>query len=145
MKIFACSFICLKIAVCAVFCQVAFLTGCSTMRTIHVVDANGLPVPNGLVVFRENNISPFNNKTKAGFADLNGEYKFEAKNLVSVEAFDTTSSWGKLNLKDNLTGTVVLTSMPYEGFVIGWYLARTRMVPEEIRSRLETFRSKDKD
>lgn len=114
-------------------------SSCCSTRTIHVVDVDGVPVPQALVIFREFNISPLGNRTGAGFADQSGDYKFKAHNQVRVEVFGVSSKWGGLFLSDNEAGTIVLSSVPYNGNVANWYLGRTPNIPEEIRSRLRAF------
>lgn len=114
-------------------------SSCCSTRTIHVVDGDGVPVPQALVIFREFNISPLWSRTGAGFADQFGDYKFKAHNQVRVEVFGVSSKWGELFLSDNAAGTIVLSSVPYNGDVANWYLCRTPTVPEEIRSRLRAF------
>ena len=114
-------------------------SSCCSTRTIHVVDVDGVPVPQALVIFREFNISPLGNRTGAGFADQSGDYKFKAHNQVRVEVFGVSSKWGGLFLSDNAAGTIVLSSVPYNGNVANWYLGRTPNIPEEIRSRLRAF------
>ena len=114
-------------------------SSCCSTRTIHVVDVDGVPVPQALVIFREFNISPLWNRTGAGFSDQSGDYKFKAHNQVYVEGFGVPSMWGKLFLSDNATGTIALSSVSYDGTLAKWYLGRAPTVPEEIRSRLRAF------
>lgn len=119
-------------------------SGCNTTRTIHVLDSNGAPVPDALVLFRECNISPLWNRTGTRYANNAGDCEFKANNQVLVEAFGRPYNWGELFLSDSAVGTIVLSSAPYRGTVIDWYLSKTPNVPEETRNRLKVFTT-DKD
>ena len=113
--------------------------GCSTSRTIQVVDAQGLIVTSAVVVFLEENMA-WKNKVGAGFVDRSGTFNFKALNLVSVEAFDGNAQWGRLSLKSQTTGTVVLLRRPYTGYNLGFYLTNTPNANISIRERLEMYR-----
>ena len=128
----------LSLAVAALALLLLCATGCATRRVVRVVDENGLPVPNALVVWLEFNLSPLATQD-AGFADSEGEYAFKAINMVRLEAFGASSEWEELNLGNAPSGTVVLAPAPYDGFAANRYLSRTSHVPEPIRLRLEPF------
>lgn len=116
-------------------------SGCATRRVLRVVDENGAPVPDALVVFQERNIAgPI--RCGAGFADSAGEYAFKARGFVTAEAFGPSSGWRRTSLARNYpTRTVALAAAPetYAGSLAKGYLARTEDVPEDIRRRLEAF------
>lgn len=128
----------LNLALAAMTLLLLCAAGCATRRVVRVVDGNGLPVPNALVVWHEFNLSPWATQD-AGFADSAGEYAFKAINLVRLEAFGVSSEWGELNLKDAPSGTVALAPAPYDGFAANHYLSRMSHVPDPIRLRLEPF------
>ena len=129
---------------CRVGCTALFLilgvTGCATARVVHVVDENGAPIPNALVIFSERNLSPiFPIKMGAGFADLEGNYLFEAYNQACVAAFGEPPEWGWKYIAARSTDTVVVASAPYTGYLLEGYLERASHVPEDVRRRLEVF------
>lgn len=124
----------------AVACLALCVTGCATVRTLHVVDANGAPIQNALVVYREVNVSPIWNRSGADFTDQAGECKFKAVNQVRVEAFGSPSQWGELWLSSRTTGTVALSSTQYTGSLVDYYLAKTPNALETIRLRLAEVR-----
>jgi hypothetical protein len=116
-------------------------SGCATRRVVRVVDGNGTPVPEALVVFQERNIAwPI--RCGAGFANSAGEYAFKARGFAEAEAFGPSSGWGRTSLARNYpTRTVALAAAPeaYAGSLAEGYLARTEDVPEDIRRRVEAF------
>lgn len=116
-------------------------SGCATRRVLRVVDENGAPVPDALVVFQERNMTwPI--RCGAGFADSAGEYAFKARGFVAAEAFGASSGWGRTSLDWNCpTRTVALAAAPetYAGNLAKGYLAMTEDVPEDIRLRVEVF------
>ena len=132
--------ICWGMTFIALACLALSATGCATARTVRVVGANGDPVQNALVVYREVNISPFWNRSQACFTDQAGECKFKSVNHVRVEAFGAASQWGEHWLSSRTTGTVTLSSTPYAGSLVEYYLSKTPKVPETIRLRLDEVR-----
>lgn len=138
-----------RVAAVAVALLVLCAAGCATRRAVRVVDENGSPVPDALVVFGERNISPWPPGSGAGFADSAGECAFKARGFVEVEAFGPSSGWGRVGLAGNYpTGTLVLAPPPYEpymGVVARRYLAGTPDVSAAVRRRLEAVLRQEGD
>lgn len=115
-----------------------FHTGCATERTIRIIDEDGQAVPNALIIFHEYNSALYHN-TDIGKADFKGECIFKAIGVVRVEAFDSTGKWARYSIAQRETGTVILTSKPYNGYIIARYLRSGKVIPEKYRSQLESF------
>lgn len=130
-----------SMAVAAMALLLLSAAGCATRRVVRVVDENGSPVPEALVVFQERNMAwPI--RCGAGFADSAGEYAFKAHGFVVAEAFGPSSGWGRTSLDwSDTTRTVALATQTetYAGNIAEGYLARAEDVPEDIRRRLEAF------
>jgi hypothetical protein len=125
----------------ATVCLILFASGCATRRVVRVVDENGVPVPNALVVFTECNLGWRRPQKGAGFADSKGEYAVKVRGLCLIVAMKSSGEWANKSLdRYDTTATMVLQSKPFTGDIVDYYLEREGDdVPEEIRQWVAEF------
>lgn len=110
--------------------------GCATKRSIQVVDDLGQPVVDSLVLYREYNLTIYQNGVGLVDVDEFGRAEFNARKMVWLEALGPGARWGKLILGGNRTGTVIVSNAPYDGRVSEFVLRKS--VKRSVGSNLFT-------